>query len=121
VPGTPTGREVRPARDYRLEPNATIFTVEAPAPGVAVLAETYYLDDFKVTVNGQPAEYFRVNHAFKGVALPAAGTYVIAFRYWPEHFTVALWAAVMGAGLTAGGLIWLARRPILPASRSAAA
>ena len=121
VPGTPAGREMRPARDYRLEPNATTFTVEAPAPGVAVLAETYYLDDFKVTVNGQTADYFRVNHAFKGVALPAAGTYVISFRYWPEHLTAALWAAGIGLVLTAGGLIWLARRPVLPASRSAAA
>ena len=88
---------------------------------MAVLAETYYLNDFEVTVNGRPADYFRVNHTFKGVVLPAAGTYEISFRYWPEHFSAALRAAGVGLLLTAGGLIWLARRPALPASRSAAA
>jgi hypothetical protein len=121
VPGLPTGSELRAARDYRFTPNTTTFTVEATAPGVAVLAETYYLDDFAVTVNGQPADYFRINHTFKGVVLPAAGAYEISYRYWPEHFTAALWAAAAGLVLTAGGLIWLARRPALPASRSAAA
>ncbi|MES1166980.1 MAG: hypothetical protein ABUL68_03165, partial [Pseudomonadota bacterium] len=114
-------RTIRPARGYRLEPNRTTFTVEAPAAGVAVLAETYYLNDFAVTVNGRPADYFRVNHTFKGVVLPAAGTYEISFRYWPEHFTAALWAAFAGLGLVTGGLFWLARRPGLPASRSASA
>ncbi|MEJ1971456.1 MAG: hypothetical protein WDM96_02775 [Lacunisphaera sp.] len=114
-------RTIRPAHDYRLEPNRTTFTIEAPAAGVAVLAETYYLSDFAVTVNGRPADYFRVNHTFKGVALPAAGTYVISFRYWPEHFTAALRAGLAGFVLIAGGLFWLARRPVLPASRSASA
>ncbi len=114
-------RTIRPAHDYQLAPNRTTFTVEAPAAGVAVLAETYYLDDFEVTVNGRPADYFRVNHTFKGVALPGPGTYEISFRYWPEHLTAALGAALAGLVLVAGGLFWLARRPALPASQSVSA
>ena len=113
---TGDARTIRPARDYRFAPNATTFTVEAPAAGVVVLAETYYLDDFAVTVNGRPADYFRFNHAFKGVVIDAPGAYEISFRYWPEHFTAALWAAGVGMILVAGGLFWLARRPALPAS-----
>lgn len=108
-------RLIRPARDYRFTPSRTTFTVEAPGPGVAVLAETYYLDDFEVTVNGRPADYFRVNHTFKGVALPAAGTYEITFRYWPKHFTTALWLGLAGAAGLALGAAWLWRRPALPA------
>ncbi len=102
---------IRPARDYRLEPNRTTFTVEAPGPGVAVLLETYYLDDFEVSVNGKPADYFRANHTFRGVALPAAGTYEISFNYWPEHFTAALWAGLAGLIALLGGGLWLWFRP----------
>jgi len=112
--GAPVGRVIAAARNYRLEPNRTTFTVEAPGPGVAVLLETYYLDDFAVTLNGRPADYFRANHAFRGVALPAAGTYEISFRYWPQYFTAALWAALAGLiSLLAGGA-WLWLRPAPP-------
>ncbi len=119
IPLTPVAaaqdRTIRPARDYRFTPSRTTFTIEAPGPGVAVLAETYYLDDFEVTVNGRPTDYFRVNHAFKGVALPAAGTYEISFRYWPRHFTTALWLGLAGAVSLTLGAAWLWRRPGLPA------
>jgi hypothetical protein len=110
--GALEGRSFNAARDYRLEPNRTTFTVEAPGPGVAVLLETYYLDDFEVSLNGKPVDYFRLNHAFRGVALPAAGTYEISFNYWPEHFTAALWAALAGALALLGGGLWLWFRPV---------
>jgi len=98
----PLGREpgelrVVPARDYRLTGNSTSFAVDAPGPGVVVLQEPWLADSFRVTVNGRPAAYFRVNHAFKGVSIPAAGTYRITFRYWPPHFTLAL--VLCGAGV----------------------
>lgn len=114
APAVDAARTIRPARDYLLRPNATTFTVDAPGAGVAVLLETYYLDDFEVTVNGRRADYFRVNHAFKGVAIPAAGTYEIRFRYWPKHFTGALWAGAVGAILLGFGAVWLWRRPLTP-------
>ncbi len=117
----PVDRTIRPARGYRFTPNTTTFTVEAAGPGVAVLNETYYLDDFLVTVNGRPADYFRVNHTFKGVALPAAGTYEISFRYWPQYFTAALWLGLAGAVGLSLGAIWLWRRPGFPAGVSAEA
>jgi hypothetical protein len=102
-PGAPVlsadlaGRAVRPAADYRLTANTTTFVIDAPGPGLAVLTEAFYQDDFQVTVDGRPATYFRVNHAFKGVAVASAGRHKITFAYWPEHFTIAL--ALGGAGL----------------------
>lgn len=108
-------RTIRRARDYRFTPNTTTFTVETNGPGLAVLTETYYVDDFVVTVNGRPAEYFRVNHAFRGVALPAAGTYQISYAYWPQYFTMALALGVTGAVGLVIGAIWLWRRPCFPA------
>jgi hypothetical protein len=99
-----------PARDYRLTSNTTTFTIDAPAPGVAILTETYVAGDFRVRVNGTPASYFRVNHAFRGVALPAAGKYVISYSYWPQHFTLSLLMAAFGALLLGGWMIVTFRR-----------
>lgn len=102
-------RTVRPATDYRLTSNTTTFVVEATGPGVAVLSETYYAEDFRVTVNGKPAPYFRVNHAFKGVAIQAAGRHEITFAYWPQHFTLALWLGAAGLLFLLAGFFWLWR------------
>jgi hypothetical protein len=102
------GRTVRPATGYRLTANTTTFVIDAPGPGLAVLTESFYRDDFQVTVDGRPAQYFRVNHAFKGVAIAGAGRHEITFAYWPEHFTLALVLGVAGLLLLAAGahLLW---------------
>jgi hypothetical protein len=93
-------RRVKPAYDYALRSDRTDFTVEANGPGVVVLTETYYKNDFEASVDGRRVPYFRVNHAFKGIYLESAGVHRVSFRYWPEYFTLALW-------LAAGGLLLL--------------
>ncbi|MEY2518443.1 MAG: hypothetical protein QOF24_202 [Verrucomicrobiota bacterium] len=103
---------ISPARDYHLTSNTTTFTIDAPAPGVAILTETYVAGDFSVRVNGAPANYFRVNHAFRGVNLPAAGKYLISYSYWPKHFTASLLMAVLGALLLGGWMIATFRRAL---------
>lgn len=114
-PGAPSpsagsgARTVRAATGYRLTPNTTTFTIDASGPGVAVLSETYYPEDFRVTIDGKPAPYFRVNHAFKGVQIESAGRHEVTFAYWPQHFTLALWLGAAGAGLLLAGFIWLWR------------
>jgi hypothetical protein len=103
-----SGRIVRPATGYRLTANTTTFVIDASGPGLAVLTESFYRDDFQVTVDGRPAQYFRVNHAFKGVAIAGAGRHEITFAYWPEHFTLALVLSATGLLLLAAGahLLW---------------
>jgi hypothetical protein len=115
------GRTVRPATGYRLTANTTTFVIDAPGPGLAVLTESFYRDDFQVTVDGRPAQYFRVNHAFKGVAIAGAGRHEITFAYWPEHFTLALVLGATGLLLLAAGahLLWHGgwrRRPLHPSA-----
>jgi len=108
----PAAPQVVPARDYRLTANTTSFEVRATGPGVIALHEAYLRKDFRVTVNGQPTAYFRVNHAFKGVYVPAAGTYRVTFAYWPSDFSLSLGLAGLGlAGLLAGGIVaWRCRQ-----------
>jgi hypothetical protein len=99
-----------PAHDYRLTNNTTTFTVDATAPGVAVLTEAYVPGDFRVTLNGAPVDYFRVNHAFRGVRIPAAGKYVVSYSYWPRHFTLSLVMAAIGSLLLIAWLMAAFRR-----------
>jgi hypothetical protein len=92
---------VAPARAYKLTQNSTSFVVDASGPGLAVLHETYVPRDFQAEINGKPAPVVRINHAFKGVFLPTAGTYTVRFTYWPEHMTLALSVAAFAALLWA--------------------
>lgn len=104
------GRVVQPATNLRLTSNNTSFAVEASGPGVVVLTEAFYPDDFQVTLNGQRVPFFRVNHAFKGISIPAAGHYEISFAYWPQHFETALALGGVGLVLLLAGGGWLYRR-----------
>ena len=106
------GRHVVPAQDYRLTTNSTSFEVIAPHAGVIVLQEPWLADSFRVTVNGRPTGYFRVNHAFKGVTVPAAGAYRVTFSYWPPHFTLALILCGAGVLLLVAGALAVKRLPV---------
>lgn len=55
------------------------MTVELDRPGIVVVSEAYYVD-WKATVDGEPAEILRANHAFRAVAL-GAGRHEIVMRY----------------------------------------
>ena len=79
-----------------------------------MLTETLWPGDFRVEVNGRRASIVRVNHAFKGVVIDAAGDYRISFRYWPRNFWRNLMLCGLGAALLAGSLA-LVLRPARPA------
>jgi hypothetical protein len=117
LPGDPTGRRTVAASNYRLTNNVTSFRIDAPAAGVVVLSETWLKDDFLVTVNGRPADYFRVNHAFKGIYVDRAGTYEITFEYWPKNLTACLRIAALG--LVLAGASFMAGFLMLGSGRKA--
>ncbi len=96
LPSDLAHRAIRPATAYRLTANTTQFTIDAPTAGVAVLTETYYPGDFRVKIDGRPEPYFRVNHAFKGVAITRSGRHEIVVSYWPRHFFAALALCAIG-------------------------
>ena len=100
------GRVVIAATDYRLTTNTTSFAVQASGPGVVVLTENFVPEDFRAYVNGERVPYFRINHAFKGVFVDAAGEYTIRYEYWPRHMTASLWVAAIGALFGIGAFAW---------------
>jgi hypothetical protein len=104
APSASAARQIVPANDYALTNNTTSFKIVAPEPGVVVLTEAFEEGDFQLRVNGEPASYFRINSAFRGVFVPAAGAYHFSFAYWPRHLTISLWIAAFGIILL---LLWL--------------
>lgn len=120
LPPLPRGelasRTVVPATSYKLTTNTTSFLVNATSAGVIVLGEAWLPKDFIVTINGRPAPYFRVNHAFKGVYVPQGGTYAVSFRYRPRNFNLALGLCLLGLGATGAASYYLLRRTPPPAA-----
>jgi hypothetical protein len=104
-----------PAHGYRLSANTTTFTIRATGAGVAVLGETFLPNDFRATLNGRRVNYLRVNHVFKGVLIPSAGEWEVAFEYRPARWGLSWVLAVFGLGGAAGlGLMSRLARPQVP-------
>jgi hypothetical protein len=104
-------RLVVPATSYVLTTNTTSFTVHTPGPGIAVLSETYLPGDFRASLNGRRVDYFRVNHAFKGVVIPGGGDWRVSFEFRPRLWNAAWSAAASGVGLLIALAVWSRRHP----------
>jgi hypothetical protein len=104
-----TQRQIVPARNYVLTQNSTTFEIDAPSAGIAVLGEAWVPRDIEVTVDGQPAQALRTDHAFRGVFIDKAGHHRVQFRYRPAIFDTTLWLALAGA-LGVLGTIWVFAR-----------
>jgi hypothetical protein len=91
--------EIVAGSNYILKTNTTSFVVKAPGPGIVVLTEPYVEEDLQLQINGRRGDYFRVNSAFRGVFVPAAGEYRFVFSYWPRHLTASLWISALGLAL----------------------
>ncbi len=111
LPRDLAGRTAVAATAYRLTPNTTRFKVRATGPGVVVLTEVFWAGDFRAEINGRKAQVLRLNHAFKGVAIEAAGEHDIVFRYVPKNFPRNLALGGLGLALLAGSVFVGLRRP----------
>ena len=109
IPPALATRTIVPASNYHLTTNTTGFDIEATGPGLVALTEAWLPHDFRVTLDGQRVPYLRLNHAFKGVFIPAAGHHHLEFTYRPQRFTLSLNLAALGLGLL-GLSAWLVRR-----------
>jgi hypothetical protein len=88
----------------RYEPNRVNLQTHSSGNSILVLSENDY-PGWHVYIDGQSADVLRVNYAQRGVVVPA-GDHQVSFAYRP-------WSVMNGflvSLLTAGGLIFLARR-----------
>ena len=61
------------------------------------------------TINGREADVVRVNHAFNGILVRAAGEHRVILRYWPRDMSRDLTLASIGALLFAASLLLVLR------------
>jgi Bacterial membrane protein YfhO len=101
TPSTPPAVEVVKRAQTRVE-----VGVQSGAEGLLVLADPWY-PQWKVTVDGRPAELLRVDHAFRGVRVPA-GTHRVVFSYEDRALQVGLVVSAVSVLGLAG--LWLWRR-----------
>lgn len=66
------------------------------------------------TLNGRPVPYLRVNHAFKGIVIPAAGEWTLECAHRPVHWNLSLGVAAFGAVMLTGIGVW----PVMELQRS---
>jgi uncharacterized membrane protein YfhO len=85
--------------------------VDSDGPGLLVLRDVH-APGWRVTVDGEHADLQRVDHAFRGVAVPA-GASAVVFSYNPGSLRTGAWLAVVGILLLVGMLAWhlRARQP----------
>jgi hypothetical protein len=101
TPATPPTVQVVERDHTRVQ-----VAVQTAAEGLLVLGDPWY-PQWRVEVDGRPAELLRVDHSFRGVRVPA-GSHQVTFTYQDR----ALWlgtALAMTTAVTLAG-VWLWRR-----------
>ncbi|MCH7960497.1 MAG: YfhO family protein [Candidatus Hydrogenedentes bacterium] len=95
---------------------STPVDVSRSGHGVLVMADAYY-PGWKATVDGDPAEVFPVDGAFRGVFVPQ-GTQTVVIFYDPTSIKIGLGVSIVAMLLVLGGYVHLLLRQILnPAAR----
>ncbi len=71
------------------KPNELIYESNAKNEGLAVFSEIYYnvRDEWKVTIDGKPADMLRANYVLRALRIPA-GKHTIKFRFEPVSIAV---------------------------------
>ena len=102
TPSSPAGQPKGTANLHQWGPKRAEIETESNAAGVLMLNERWH-PDWKVTIDGQPAELLRANIAFRAVSVPA-GKHTVIFHYHPSmrSFWVTLSAWILAVGLTLG-------------------
>ncbi|MBI2431906.1 MAG: YfhO family protein [Candidatus Hydrogenedentes bacterium] len=98
------------ARILESRPERVLIQVDAPQPGIVVLADTY-APGWRVTVDDTRKTMLRVNGVFRGAAVPA-GAHLVAFTYFPTPFWAGLAVSLATTALLlTTGMVRLLRGP----------
>jgi hypothetical protein len=95
-------------------PGEVTVIADMETPGLLVLADLW-TSGWAASVNGHPLPVLRVNHAVRGVELPA-GRSTVVFRYEPLEVFAGLRLGAAGLVVLAAWSAWLLRRSRAKAS-----
>lgn len=109
-PGEDAARTVVPATGYRLTSRTTSFHLRAPCPGIAVVMEGYQQPfNVRFTLDGKPVPYLRIDEAFMGILIPAAGDHEVRVVYGPTDLPLLLGLSALGLVLLVGAAVVVLR------------
>ncbi|MEW6304518.1 MAG: hypothetical protein AB1705_13655 [Verrucomicrobiota bacterium] len=118
APATSPGAPTNPVEFASYSSKLIRLKAHAAGPAVLLLNDKHD-PNWKVTVNGEPAELLRCNYLMRGVYLKQAGEYTVEFRFeLPGMARKISWLAV-GVALVLSGLL-VARREKAPVESAAA-
>jgi hypothetical protein len=109
----PVGSFQRPATnpvvdvDHR-EGSEVRVSVQTQTDGLLVLSDPYY-PQWQVKVDGKPAKLLKVDHAFRGVKVPA-GSHRVVFTYQDRAMQVGATLSLLTCLGLLGGWLWLWNR-----------
>jgi hypothetical protein len=89
--------------NYEDDTNSSRIHLEATAPSIVVLSQIFY-PDWKVYIDGKPAELLRLDYAFTGTVV-GPGNHDVEFRFQPTSFVIG--AAISFACLLFSAILWL--------------
>ncbi|MDO6759391.1 YfhO family protein [Tamlana sp. 2_MG-2023] len=96
-----------------FKPNYLKYKSDSRNDGFVVFSEIYYGNGWKVFVDGEPANFMRVNYILRGMPL-SAGSHVIEFKFDPDVVKtgskITLASSVLLAILLLGALFYEFRR-----------
>lgn len=81
---SPAGGSIK-LRSYK--PGEWVYEAQADGEALAVFSEIYYPEGMKVTVDGSPADHFRVDYVLRGMMVPK-GKHEIRFSFEPSSYYV---------------------------------
>jgi hypothetical protein len=85
IQGTYGGAENYGLQWIRDDPDQVVIESSANGPIFLVVADTYH-SGWRATVDGKPSTIHRVNHLWRGIALPE-GRHTVAMTYVPDGWT----------------------------------
>jgi MFS family permease len=88
------------------EPDRVVVRATPSREALLVLADNYY-QGWLARIDGQEAPILRVNHAMRGVVVPA-GDHEVVFTYEPGDLYVGLYIHLAGMALLVGYAVYLA-------------
>ncbi|HNQ74096.1 MAG TPA: hypothetical protein PKN95_10900 [Verrucomicrobiota bacterium] len=104
VPGGSDSNAPAGTVDYvSYHPKQIVLKTKSAAPNVLLLNDRYD-PNWRVTIDGQPAELLRCNYLMRGVAVPA-GEHVVEFNFQPDVQFLFVSLAAIALGLVLIGFL----------------
>jgi len=111
----PALENFQPAKDssayvrlIRYAPNRLEYEVSNKGEGFLVFSENYYPHDWEATVDGEPAEIYRVNYSLRGMKVPAGKHRIVMSFENPKVVKRGAFIQLMAALIFLGLLVWFA-------------